>query len=115
MSTTGEKAEMLMKTGRNLLSGIVRWYSLLVLVMLGSACVPVDSTASPLGTVVVGGGEAIQIRVFGALTRAGGIGRAQPAGCGAGDRGLWADQGSSGQHGRGVGFAVQRGRRCGGG
>lgn len=55
-------------------STAVRWFSLFTLLILAGACVPVDYETSPLGTVVVGGGEEIQIRALGALTAAGGLG-----------------------------------------
>ena len=45
-----------------------------MVLILAGACVPVEYEASTLGTVVVGGGEDIQIRALGALTRAGELG-----------------------------------------
>ncbi len=69
-----DKGQEMMKTKRDFRNGFARWFSLFLFVILGGACVPVDSAPSPLGTVVVSGGEEIQIRVLGALTRAGELG-----------------------------------------
>ena len=52
----------------------LHWFSLLALLILAGACVPADFESPALGTVVVGGGEEIQIRALGALTRAGELG-----------------------------------------
>lgn len=55
-------------------SVLLHWFSLSMLLILAGACVPVDYETPALGTVVVGGGEEIQIRALGALTRAGELG-----------------------------------------
>ena len=52
----------------------LHWFSLLALLILAGACVPADFESPALGTVVVGGGDEIQIRALGALTRAGELG-----------------------------------------
>ena len=63
-----------MTTKRGSRFAVLHWFSLLAALILAGACVPVDSESSPLGTVVVGGGEEIQIRALGTLTRAGDLG-----------------------------------------
>lgn len=63
-----------MTTKRGFRFAVLRWFSLLAAIILAGACVPVDYESSPLGTVVVGGGEEIQIRALGTLTRAGALG-----------------------------------------
>ena len=63
-----------MTTKRGSRFAVLHWFSLLAALILAGACVPVDSESSPLGTVVVGGGEDIQIRALGTLTRAGDLG-----------------------------------------
>ena len=63
-----------MTTKRGSRFAVLHWFSLLAALVLAGACVPVDSESSPLGTVVVGGGEEIQIRALGTLTRAGDLG-----------------------------------------
>lgn len=55
-------------------SGLLRWPVLLLALLLSSACVPENMVLSPLGTVVVGPGEAIQIRSVGVLSSVGGLG-----------------------------------------
>ena len=63
-----------MKTKGGSRSVLLHRFSLLVLLILAGSCVPVDYETPALGTVVVGGGEEIQIRALGALTRAGELG-----------------------------------------
>ena len=63
-----------MTTKRGSRPAVLHWFSLLALLILAGACVPADFESSALGTVVVGGGEEIQIRALGALTRAGELG-----------------------------------------
>ena len=63
-----------MTTKRGSRPAFLHWFSLLALLILAGACVPADFESSALGTVVVGGGEEIQIRALGALTRAGELG-----------------------------------------
>lgn len=63
-----------MTTKRGSRFAVLHWFSLLAALILAGACVPVDYESSPLGTVVVGGGEEIQIRALGTLTRAGDLG-----------------------------------------
>ena len=63
-----------MTTKRGSRIAVLHWFSLLAALILTGACVPVDYESSPLGTVVVGGGEAIQIHALGTLTRAGDLG-----------------------------------------
>ena len=63
-----------MTTKRGSRPALLHWFSLLALLILAGACVPADFESSALGTVVVGGGEEIQIRALGALTRAGELG-----------------------------------------
>ncbi len=63
-----------MTTKRCFGSGVLHWVGLLAVLILAGACVPVDYETPALGTVVVGGGEEIQIRALGALTRAGELG-----------------------------------------
>ena len=63
-----------MTTERCFGSSVLQWVSLIVVLILAGACVPVEYEASALGTAVVGGGEDIQIRALGALTRAGELG-----------------------------------------
>jgi len=63
-----------MTTKRGSRIAVLHWFSLLAALILAGACVPVDYESSPLGTVVVGGGEEIQIRALGTLTRAGDLG-----------------------------------------
>ena len=63
-----------MTTKRGSRIAVLYWFSLLAALILAGACVPVDYESSPLGTVVVGGGEEIQIRALGTLTRAGDLG-----------------------------------------
>ncbi len=63
-----------MTTKRGSRFAVLHWFSLLAALILAGACVPVSYESSPLGTVVVGGGEEIQIRVLGTLTRAGDLG-----------------------------------------
>ena len=63
-----------MTTKRGSRPVLLHWFSLLALLILAGACVPADFESPVLGTVVVGGGEEIQIRALGALTRAGELG-----------------------------------------
>lgn len=63
-----------MTTKRGSRIAVLHCFSLLAALVLAAACVPVDYESSPLGTVVVGGGEEIQIRALGTLTRAGDLG-----------------------------------------
>ena len=63
-----------MTTKRGSRPAVLHWFSLLALLILAGACVPADFESPALGTVVVGGGEEIQIRALGALTRAGELG-----------------------------------------
>ena len=63
-----------MTTKRGFRPAVLHWFSLLALLILAGACVPADFESPALGTVVVGGGEEIQIRALGALTRAGELG-----------------------------------------
>ena len=63
-----------MTTKRGFRPALLHWFSLIALLILAGACVPVDYEAPALGTVVVGDGEEIQIRALGALTRAGELG-----------------------------------------
>ena len=63
-----------MTTKRGSRPVLLHWFSLLALLILAGACVPADFESPALGTVVVGGGEEIQIRALGALTRAGELG-----------------------------------------
>ncbi len=77
-----EKGQKMMKAKRDFRKGFRHWFSLFLFVILGGACVPADAAPSSLGTVVVGGGEEIQIRVLGALTRAGELGVPSQRGAG---------------------------------
>ena len=52
----------------------LRWLALLLPLLLTSACIPQDLAVSPPGTVVVGPGEAIQIRSAEVLTGIGELG-----------------------------------------
>ena len=63
-----------MTTKRGSRIAFLHCFSLLAALVLAAACVPVDYESSPLGTVVVGSGEEIQIRSLGTLTRAGDLG-----------------------------------------
>lgn len=63
-----------MTTQRGSRIAFLHCFSLLAALVLAAACVPVDYESSPLGTVVVGSGEEIQIRALGTLTRAGDLG-----------------------------------------
>ena len=63
-----------MTTKRGSRPAFLHWFSLLALLILAGACVPADFESPALGTVVVGGGEEIQIRALGALARAGELG-----------------------------------------
>lgn len=63
-----------MTTKRGSRIAFLHCFSLLAALVLAAACVPVDYESPPLGTVVVGGGEEIQIRALGTLTRAGDLG-----------------------------------------
>ncbi len=54
--------------------GMLRWLALLCPLLLGGACMAQDLVVSPLGTVVVGPGEAIQIRSLEVLTGIGELG-----------------------------------------
>lgn len=63
-----------MTTKRSSRIAFLHCFSLLAALVLAAACVPVDYESPPLGTVVVGGGEEIQIRALGTLTRAGDLG-----------------------------------------
>ena len=63
-----------MTTKRGSRIAFLHCFSLLAALVLAGACVPVDYESSPLGTVVVGSGEEIQIRALGTLTRAGDLG-----------------------------------------
>ena len=71
-SQTKEQETMTTKRGSR--PAVLHWFSLLALLILAGACVPADFESPALGTVVVGGGEEIQIRALGALTRAGELG-----------------------------------------
>ena len=71
-SQTKEQETMTTKRGSR--PAFLHWFSLLALLILAGACVPADFESPALGTVVVGGGEEIQIRALGALTRAGELG-----------------------------------------
>ena len=59
-----------MKTTKTLCAGMLGWITVVLALLAVGACVPV----SPLGTVVVGPGEAIQIRSVEALTGIGELG-----------------------------------------
>ena len=63
-----------MTAKRGFRPAVLHWFSLLALLILAGACVPADFESPTLGTVVVGGGDEIQIRALGALTRAGELG-----------------------------------------
>lgn len=63
-----------MTTKRGSRIAVLHCFTLLAALVLAAACVPVDYESPPLGTVVVGGGEEIQIRALGTLTRAGDLG-----------------------------------------
>ena len=54
--------------------GLLRWLALLCPLLLGGACMPQDFVVSPLGAVVVGPGEKIQIRSLEVLTGIGELG-----------------------------------------
>ena len=53
---------------------LLGWLVLVLALLLGGACVPQDMVVSPLGMVVVGAGEDIQIRSLEALTGIGELG-----------------------------------------
>ena len=53
---------------------LLDWLVLVLALLLGGACVPQDMVVSPLGMVVVGAGEDIQIRSVEALTGIGELG-----------------------------------------
>ena len=53
---------------------LLRWPVLLLAVLLSSACIPQNMVVSPLGTVVVGPGEDIQIRSVAVLSSIGDLG-----------------------------------------
>ena len=55
-------------------SALLRFLALLLSLLLAAACIPQDLAVSPLGTVVVGPGEAIQIRSAEVLTAIGELG-----------------------------------------
>ena len=57
-----------MRATRQLRFALLRLFVLVLPVLLGGACVPENMVVSPLGTVVVGPGEAIQIRSLEVLT-----------------------------------------------
>ncbi len=68
------KEHRAMSTTHRLRPPLMRWFSLLSLLILSAACVPPEFETAALGTVVVGGGEDIHIRSLGALTSAGDLG-----------------------------------------
>ena len=94
---------------------VLGWLVVVLGVLLGGACVPQNMVVSPLGTVVVGAGEDIQIRSLEVLTGIGvrGIPRQRAVAMAAG--GLRPDQGAQGDDGGRSGFAVHVGRGRGGG
>ena len=53
---------------------LLGWLVLVLALLLGGACVPQDMVVSPLGMVVVGAGEDVQIRSLEALTGIGELG-----------------------------------------
>ena len=53
---------------------LLGWLALMLALLLSGACVPQDMVVSPLGMVVVGAGEDIQIRSLEALTGIGELG-----------------------------------------
>ena len=53
---------------------LLRWPVLLLAVLLSGACIPQNMVVSPLGTVVVGPGEDIQIRSVAVLSSIGDLG-----------------------------------------
>ncbi|MCY3710515.1 MAG: hypothetical protein OXG26_16620, partial [Caldilineaceae bacterium] len=55
-------------------SPLLRWPILLISLLLSGACIPRNMVGSPLGTVVVGPGEAIQIRTAFVLSSIGELG-----------------------------------------
>ena len=57
-----------MKTTYNPRPALLSWLALILALLLGGACVPQDMVVSPLGMVVVGAGEDIQIRSLEVLT-----------------------------------------------
>ena len=63
-----------MTTTHRLCLSVMRWFSLLSLLIVSAACVPLDVETAVLGTVVVGPGDDIHIRSLGALTSAGDLG-----------------------------------------
>ena len=63
-----------MTTTHRLRLPLMRWFSLLSLLIVSAACVPPEFETAALGTVVVGSGEDIHIRSLGALTSAGDLG-----------------------------------------
>ena len=65
---------MMKKIRRPDRAALLRWLLLLLPLLLSGACAPQDLVVSPLGTVVVGPGEAIQIRSLEALTGVGDLG-----------------------------------------
>ena len=55
-------------------SALLRWPILLLAVLVSGACIPQNFVVSPLGTVVVGPGEDIQIRTVAVLSSIGDLG-----------------------------------------
>ena len=94
-----------------LLGGLV----VVLALLLGGACVPQDMAVSPLGTVVVGAGEDIQIRSLEVLTGIGVRGIPRQRAVAMALAGLRPDQGAQCDDGGGAGFAVHGGRGRGGG
>ena len=58
----------MMKTTYYPRPALLSWLALILALLLGGACVPQDMVVSPLGMVVVGAGEDIQIRSLEVLT-----------------------------------------------
>ena len=63
-----------MTTTHRARSVLLRWLLILLPILLAAACIPHDHASSPLGTVVVAPGEAIQIRSAEVLTGIGELG-----------------------------------------
>ena len=104
-----------MTTKRGSRPAVLHWFSLLALLILAGACVPADFESSALGTVVVGGGEEIQIRALGALTRAGELGVPSQRGVALAIADYGPIKGHRCEHGRRPRLAVQHAGRRGGG
>ena len=96
-------------------SALLRWPILVLALVLSGACIPENMVGSPLGTVVVGPGEDIQIRSAAVLSSIGDLGSSTQRAVALALADYGPIKGHNVTMGAGTGLAVHAGGRRGGG